>query len=127
MTEALAYLLATFATCANPSLSATAQRTATLPVTSAGARAAWDSETQTWSAPPRSGPSAGLATSLGGPELPFEKPVEFALPNGGRGWYLGKSGMERVRVVRGADGRFHQVCEPAQGAAEAPAADPTDR
>ena len=127
MTEALAYLLATFAACADPSVCATAQRAATLPVTSAAARAAWDPETRTWSALPAPRPAAGLATSLGGPELPFDRPVEFALPNGGRGWFLGKSGMERMRVMRGADGRFHQVCEPAQAPAEAPAAEPNDR
>src|SRR5580765_7760829 len=127
MTEALAYLLATFATCADPSLSATAHPTATVSATAAAVRTAWDPETQTWGAAPHSGPAAGLATSLGGPELPFETPIGFALPNGGRGWYLGKSGMERVRVVRGPDGRFHSVCDPAQDAAEAPAAAPTDR
>jgi hypothetical protein len=127
MTEALAYLLATFAACADPSLGATQQHAATLPVTSAAMRTAWDPETQTWSASPRSGPAAGLATSLGGPELPFEAPIRFTLPNGGEGWYLGKSAMEQVRVVRGADGRFHQICEPAQGAVAPAPAEPTDR
>ena len=133
MTEALAYLLATFATCADPSLWSAPGPTAITPLQSAAVRAAWDPETHTWGAAPKGSAAATeRVMSLGGPELPFETPIGFALPNGGRGWYLGKSGMERVRVVRGPDGRFHQICEPAQDAAEppaaaTPAAQPTDR
>jgi len=127
MTEALAFVLATFAACADPALCTTAADRATPSVTSSAVRAAWDPETRTWGPAPKGAASAGLATSLGGPELPFETPIGFALPNGGRGWYLGKSGMERVSVVRGPDGRFHPVCEPALGATETPAPEPTDR
>src|SRR5262249_48013149 len=93
-------------------------------------RVAWDPETGTWGAAPFG--AAGhldTATSLGGPTLPSDQPVEFALPGGGRAIALGRSGMENVRVARGKDGRFRAICEPATEPTPGPAPDsgPTDR
>ena len=127
MTEALAFLLATFAACGDPS--SLAAHASTSAIQSAHVRVAWDPETNSWGAMPAAGTATlDRATSLGGPELPFEAPVEFALPGGGRAIALGKSGMENIRVVRGKDGRFHQVCEPAnEPTIGAPDPGPTDR
>lgn len=128
MTEALAFLLATLAACGDPAaLAAHASTPATnLP---AHVRVAWDPETNSWSAMPSAGAATlDRATSLGGPALPSDQPVEFALPGGGRAIALGRLGMESVRVVRGKDGRFHSICDPAsEPTTGAPDSGPTDR
>ena len=128
MTEALAFLLATFAACGEPAALAAH---ASIPATTQTARlrVAWDPETNSWSAmPSASAATLDRATSLGGPALPSDRPVEFALPGGGRAIALGASGMENIRVVRGKDGRFHAVCEPAtEPTPGTPDSGPTDR
>jgi hypothetical protein len=129
MTEALAFLLATFAACNDPAV-VPPRPAVSAPIASARARAAWDPETHSWGAGPATGHGAALdsAVPLGGPELPFEPPVEFALPGGGRGVVVERSGMESVRVVRGKDGRFRAICEPAaEPSIQPPASAPTDR
>ena len=127
MTEALALLLATCAVCCNPAHVSRSSASSTMP--KAQVRVAWDPETGTWGAAPSGAPgNLDTATSLAGPALPFEAPVEFALPGGGRAVALGRAGMENVRVVRGKDGRFHPICEPAmEPSTGAPDTGPTDR
>jgi hypothetical protein len=113
MTEALAFLLATCAACCDPA-SLAAHSSTPVATASERLRVAWDPETNSWGAMPGApGASMDSATSLGGPALPFDAPVEFALPSGGHGVALGRTGMENIRVVRGKDGRFHAICEPA--------------
>jgi len=128
MTEALAFLLATFAACGDPA-SLAAHASTPGAIAPAHVRVAWDPETNSWGAMPVAGTATlDRATSLAGPELPFEAPVEFALPGGGRAVALGRNGMEKIRVVRGKDGRFHAVCEPAtEPTTGAPDSGPVDR
>jgi hypothetical protein len=73
-------------------------------------RIAWDPETRTWGAP--IGPGAAMADPdrLSGLELPFQAPVEFDLPGGGRGIAVGARGLEQVVVFRGPDGRLRFGC-----------------
>ena len=127
MTEALAFLLATFAASGDPS--ALAVHASTPAAATAHVRVAWDPETNSWGAMPTPGKATlDRATSLGGPELPFEAPVEFALPGGGHAVALGWNGMENLRVVRGKDGRFRAICEPAgEPSSGTPDPGPTDR
>jgi hypothetical protein len=90
-------------------------------------RVVWDPETGTWGGTGSDGSAARWASAahLGGPELPFEAPVDFALPGGGRGVLVGSGGQEYVTVTREKDGRLRYACTPA--APSASANGPTDR
>ena len=128
MTGPLAFLFVTLAPFLDPADTPTVS---VAPSAHAHVRVAWDPETGTWGAPQ---PSGGLGTSLdsgaalGGPELPFEAPIEFTLPGGGRGVLLGRAGLEYVTVTRGKDGRLVYRCSPeAQPAAASSSDGPTDR